>query len=85
MILRGLLDPNEALLAVALSEYVLHIFAHLRVVPEEASDEVVSQELVIVYHLDKIDVKVESHFILVSTVDPLELLATHGILKHAHA
>jgi hypothetical protein len=75
LILRGLLNPNEALLPVALSEYVLHVFTHLRVVPEEASDEVVGQELVKVYHLDKIDVKVESHFILVGTVDLLDLLA----------
>ena len=56
MILRFLLNPGNVLFSVGLYEHLLNVCRHLRVVAEKASNEVVSQELVIVDHLDKIDV-----------------------------
>ena len=64
----GGLQSEKSGLTVDLKEYLLYVNRHLGVVSEEATNEVVSQELVIVDHLDEVDVEVECHFDLVDVM-----------------
>ena len=85
----GFFNPHNALIPIALFEDVFNIFTELRVIPKEASNKVVGQELIKVNHLDKIDIKIQSRFKLVrairTTRSLIQLRSAHGILHNAHA
>jgi hypothetical protein len=49
----------DRLLTVPFKKYILHILTQLGIVPEEAADEVVSEKLVKVDHLNQVDVQVQ--------------------------
>jgi hypothetical protein len=49
----------DCLRTVSFKKYILHILTQLGIVPEEAADEVVSEKLVKVNHLNQVDVQVQ--------------------------
>jgi hypothetical protein len=50
---------SDRLRTVSFKKYILHVLTQLGIVPEEAADEVVSEKLVKVNHLNQVDVQVQ--------------------------
>ena len=61
MIERGLLNLHEIFLSKALDKDLFDVEGELRIVPEETADEVVSEELIEVNHLNQVNVQVQGH------------------------
>jgi hypothetical protein len=85
LINRGLFYLHEICLSKALDKDLFDVEGKLRIVPEETADEVVSQELIEVNHLNQVNVQVQGHlridWHLAPTTSTWLLLVT-SILQH---
>ena len=77
---KGIPDSHQLLLLITFTEDVLYIVTQFRIIAEKAPDKVVCKELIKMDHLDKIEVKINRKFKVMTILISDCTIETHAQL-----